>query len=568
MNLFSLSLLTFLPLIGMLVICAVPARRATTIRWVALVTTVFTFILSAGVVLRYTELPIEARQINSPSAAALGSPFSQTELVEMGQHPFAPPLGEYREWIPQAGISYSLGVDGLSLPLIVLTTALMILVIIFSWPVIADRPKWYYAFFLLLETAMIGVFVSLDLFLFYLFFEIGLVPMYFLIGIWGGPRREYAAIKFFLYTLVGSLAMLLAILCIYFYSGSTGRPPTFNLLELIALQPALRMAGLLPALCFLGIFLGFAIKAPMWPFHTWLPDAHVEAPTGGSVILAGILLKLGTYGFVRVLMPLLPEQCQAFGVFIVVLAAIAIVYGALVAMAQTDMKKLVAYSSVNHMGYTMLGIGAAMMVLNVSQATPQLARHAAMALNGAVLQMVAHGIITAGLFFMVGIVYERTHTRMIADYGGLMKVMPRYSGVFILLAMASLGLPMLAGFVAELQIFAGCVGVGISGLRLDVPGSATLLWATGFGLLGVVLNGAYFLWLIQRVLLGPLNETLVAKVGDKLTDLNGWEWATMIPLVIFTIWIGIHPGPIVLNMIDFFDHHLLQWVSGLLGGGL
>ncbi|MBI5835384.1 MAG: NADH-quinone oxidoreductase subunit M [Armatimonadetes bacterium] len=566
MNLFSVGLMTFLPLVGALVICGIPSRDERSIKGVAMVTTVLTLILSIGVAVRFGQLPSDQQRLDYVPASVVSPGDTPKAMVERGLHPFQPALGERRAWIPQAGIHYEVGVDGLSLPLILLSTILMVLVVIYSGPVVKDRIKWYYAFFLLLETAMLGVFVSLDLFLFYLFFEVGLVPMYFLIGIWGGPRREYAAIKFFLYTLVGSLAMLLALLAVYFYSGGDGRVGTFSLLELMYLQPSARMAGSLPSLCFWGIFLGFAIKTPMFPFHTWLPDAHVEAPTAGSVILAGVLLKLGTYGFLRVLMPLLPDQCQIFGVYVVALAAIAIVYGALVAMAQTDMKKLVAYSSVNHMGYVMLGLGAAMMYLNAVPGNPALARASAMAVNGAVLQMICHGIITSGLFFMVGIIYEQTHTRMIGDYGGLMKVMPRYSGVFIVMAMASLGLPALAGFVAEFHVFIGCLNTGLSAAAAGLEGARTLILLTAFSLLGVVLTAAYFLWLMQRILLGEVKEGMLEKAHGHLRDFSASEYATMVPLVIATVLIGIIPGQIVLNLIDRFDTGLLMQLGRMLGG--
>jgi NADH-quinone oxidoreductase subunit M len=390
--------------------------------------------------------------------------------------------------------------------------------------------------------------------------------MYFLIGIWGGPRREYAAIKFFLYTLVGSLAMLLSLLTVYYYSSLGGHPGTFSLLELEYLQPMNHVVGVLPSLCFWGIFLGFAIKTPMWPFHTWLPDAHVEAPTAGSVILAGVLLKLGTYGFVRVLMPLLPAQCETFGIYIVILAFIAIVYGALVAMAQTDMKKLVAYSSVNHMGYVMLGLGAAMMVLSQVHTNPVLARAATMAMNGAVLQMICHGIITPGLFFMVGIIYDQTHTRMISDYGGILKLVPRYGGLFILLCMGSLGLPTLCGFVAEFHVFLGSIGTGLAAQQMGIEDAGRLVLLAALSLLGVVITAAYFLWLIQRVLLGPVKESLLEKCHGELRDMNLAEYLAVLPIAVFTVLIGIFPGAMVLNLINSFDAYTLHTLNMFLGG--
>ncbi len=544
-----LSIMTFLPLAGMALVMIIPSSQEKLIKWVALVATALTLLVSCQAYGEFIDLPTEQQQIDYRPVA---TPYA-------GSYDFQPPLGERRPWIEQAGIYYEMGVDGLSLPLILLTTILMLLVVIYSWDTIKDRIKWYYAFFLLLETAMLGVFVSLDMFMFYVFFELGLVPMYFLIGIWGGPRREYAAIKFFLYTLVGSLAMLLALLALYFYAGQVGAP-TSSILTLAHLQPLSRIANLpaiVPGLIFWGIFLGFAIKVPMWPFHTWLPDAHVEAPTAGSVILAGVLLKLGTYGFVRVLMPILPRECEIYGVFVVILAAIAIIYGAFVALAQQDLKKLVAYSSVNHMGYVMLGLGAAMMFASHLGGDDALAQKATMAVNGAVLQMICHGIITSALFFLVGIVYERTHTRMINDYGGIMKLVPQYSGMLMLMSFASLGLPTLAGFVAEFHVFVGAIGTGLLATQMGLPDGSTLTVVSCVSILGVLITAAYFLWMIQRILLGPVNDGIVDKAHGHLTDMNLTELVTLAPLAVFTVAIGIIPGPVVLDMINQFSATLL-----------
>ncbi|MEK7376177.1 MAG: NADH-quinone oxidoreductase subunit M, partial [Candidatus Margulisiibacteriota bacterium] len=359
-------------------------------------------------------------------------------LVKFGRDAAGFQFQEVLPWIPSLGIKYHLGIDGISLPLLILTTLLTTLSLIYSW-IIKDRPKEYFILFLFLETGMLGVFSALDLFLFYVFWEISLVPMYFLIGIWGGARREYAAIKFFLYTLLGSLAMLLSILLLYFNSA----PHTFDLLELSKMaDPALSL------IVFIGFFLAFAIKVPMFPFHTWLPDAHVEAPTAGSVILAGVLLKMGGYGFLRFALPLLSETCAYLAVPIAILALISIVYGAFVAMAQTDLKKLIAYSSVNHMGYVMLAISAAMAGAASSAAK-------SVAVSGAVMQMLSHGLITGALFFLVGVIYERTHTRQLADFGGLGAKVPVFAGVFSFFAFASLGLPGLSGFISEFMIFIG-----------------------------------------------------------------------------------------------------------------
>ncbi|MBI3734883.1 MAG: NADH-quinone oxidoreductase subunit M, partial [Chloroflexi bacterium] len=394
--------------------------------------------------------------------------------------------GEVADWIPTLNIFYRLGVDGISVPLIFLTTLLTVISLWYSSHVIHERVKEYFALFLLLETGMLGVFCALDFFLFYIFWEIGLVPMYFLIGIWGHEedRPQYSALKFFIYTLIGSVLMLLAILALYFATG------TF---DITALPEAFRKANVADwqrSLMFWGIFAAFAIKVPMWPFHTWLPDAHTAAPTAGSVILAGVLLKLGGYGFIRVLLPIFPDVLMNYaGIIVAVLAVISIVYGAFVSMAQVDLKRLIAYSSVNHMGYTMLGIAAASLAVGVKG----LEDARAVALNGAVLQMFNHGIITGALFLLVGMLYERAHTRRVDAFGGLATPVPRYYGLVMLTSFASLGLPGLAGFVSEFMIFRGAFAI--------IPGIAAV------GVLGIVITAAFILWkIIQMVFLGPLNE--------------------------------------------------------------
>ena len=476
-----LSLITFLPLAGGLLILLLPKTNHALMKNVALLASAASFLLSLVLIGMY--------QIGG------GMQFQEV----------------YR-WIPGIAINYHLGVDGLSLPLLVLTTLLSLLSVVYSWR-IDHRLKEYLFLFLLLETGMLGVFVALDFFLFYIFWEITLVPMFFLIAIWGGPRKEYAAIKFFLYTLVGSLAMLLAILLLYFHSD----PRTFGMLDLIRQQP---LAGtpLLAALAFWGFFLSFAIKVPMWPFHTWLPDAHVEAPTAGSVILAGILLKMGTYGFVRVSLPMLPEAFKQYAVIVAVLALLGIVYGALVAMAQTDLKKLVAYSSVNHMGFVMLGIAAG----DASKA-----QAAATALNGAVFEMVAHGIITGALFLIVGVLYDyRAHTRGVDEFGGLGVRLPVYTGISTMAMLASLGLPGLMGFVAEFLIFVGSFGI--------------FPYFTAVALTGLVFNAAMFLWTIQRIFLGPLNERWA-----HLPDMDGREKLSLVPLAVLMLIFGVYPRPLL-----------------------
>ncbi len=470
---------------------------------------------------------------------------------------------EHYSWIPTLNINYSLGADGISVPLIFLTTLLTVISIFYSSYVIDHRVKEYFALFLLLETGMLGVFTALDFFLFYIFWEVGLVPMYFLIGIWGHDedRPQYSALKFFIYTLVGSVLMLLAILGLYFATG------TFD----ITLLPSKMsdpnvMPVLVRNLAFWGIFAAFAIKVPMWPFHTWLPDAHTAAPTAGSVILAGVLLKLGAYGFIRILMPVFPDVLRDYAASIVgVLAVVSIVYGAFVSMAQVDLKRLIAYSSVNHMGYVMLGIAAAAMVNGPGFA--QYKDAAAIALNGAVLQMFNHGIITGGLFLMVGMLYERAHTRRVDAFGGLATRLPRYYGIMMLTCFASLGLPALAGFVSEFMIFRGAFAI--------TPVLAAI------GVIGIVVTAAFILWkLIQMPFLGPLDEEKFAHMQEHLSsnvlaqywvqttdkahsfmrDMLRWEVAAMVPLAVFMIVIGLYPAPI-LNLINVGATAVLKLIS-------
>jgi NADH-quinone oxidoreductase subunit M len=463
---------------------------------------------------------------------------------------------EDHTWIPIIGARYQMGVDGVSVLLILLTTLLGVISALSSWNYIQKREKEYYALLLFLQTAVIGVFASMDLFLFYLFFEVSLVPMYFLIGIWGGENRLYAAIKFFLYTLVGSVVMLLGILKMYFLTQDTALTAqitqstinllagndkaaalvsstlqaaahngtgTFNILYLQSIGSVMDM-GTMQILLFFAFALGFAIKVPMFPFHTWLPDAHVEAPTAGSVILAGILLKLGTYGFYRFNLPMFPKASMdesswitslgTFGVrsVMVFLAIVSIIYGALAAMyfvvkKDGDIKKLVAYSSVSSMGVVMLGLFA----LNPN------------GVNGAVMQMVSHGIYSGALFLLVGIIYERRHTRSVAEFGGLSHVMPGYATVFLAMVMTAIGLPLLAVFISEFLALRGAFEANPS-------------WAA-WGTLGIILNAGYFLWLYQRMFFGNIENPK----NEKLLDLNWREWAYMTPLVIMSLWIGVYP---------------------------
>src|SRR6195256_4853410 len=467
---------------------------------------------------------------------------------------------EDHEWIPTIGARYQMGADGVAVLLIVLTTFLGVLAALSSWKYIQKREKEYYILLLLLQAFVLGVFSSMDLFLFYLFFEVSLVPMYFLIGIWGGENRLYAAIKFFLYTLVGSVVMLLGILKMYFLTQDTALAAkvtqatldllagnakasamvantvqaaaqngtgNFSILYMQAIGSALPM-GTLQVLLFFAFALGFAIKVPMFPFHTWLPDAHVEAPTAGSVILAGVLLKLGTYGFYRFNLPMFPAASldeKYFGSFgvrsvMVFLAIVSIIYGALAAMyfvvkKDGDVKKLVAYSSVSSMGIVMLGLFA----LNPN------------GLNGAVLHMINHGIYSAALFLLVGIIYERRHTRNVAEFGGLSHVMPGYAAIFLAMVMTAIGLPLLCVFISEFLSLRGAF-------------EANPAWAA-WGALGIVLNAGYFLWLYQRMFFGTIDNPK----NEKLIDLSPREWAYMTPLVIMSLWIGVYPKPF-LNYVE------------------
>lgn len=457
-------------------------------------------------------------------------------------------------WIPQIRVFYHIGVDGLSVPLIFLTALLTTISLWYSAGVIETRVKEHFALFLLLATGMFGVFISLDLFLFYVFFELGLVPMYFLIGVWGGPRREYAAIKFFLYTLAGSVLMLLALIAVAYNTDSFSlvRQGMVSSLPNAVLPPipfASDPQGIYAVLAFLGFFIAMAIKVPSFPFHTWLPDAHVEAPTAGSVILAGVLLKLGTYGLVRVVIPLFPGAFSLLAIPIAVLACISIVYGAMVAMAQWDFKKLIAYSSVNHMGYITLGVVAAVALvtpagpMNAEQLT-QLNNARVTALNGASLQMFSHGVITGALFLLVGLIYDqRTHVRDFRELGGgLWRTVPRYGTFLIVAAFASLGLPGLAGFIAEFLVYNGA-------FRVALAGNLPLLALTAISVLGILFTAAFILWkVVQMLLLGKQNEHWA--VGEHaITDLTGREMGMLVPLVFFMILFGIWPAPI-LNLIN------------------
>ena len=472
-----LTLVTFFPLLGVLVILFLNSERhKNAIRWTALITGLITFAISLWVLALFrAEDPGLQLVIDLP-------------------------------WIQAAGfnISFFLGIDGLSILLVLLTTMLTPIAILSTWTDIQERVKGFMMFFLLLEVGMVGVFLAMDLFLFYIFWEFTLVPMYFLIGMWGGPSRMYAAIKFFLYTMAGSILMLLAILWLGLQGG------TFSVPELIA-------TSVIPEgiqfWLFLAFAAAFAIKVPMWPLHSWLPDAHVEAPTAGSVILAGVLLKMGTYGFLRFNLPLFPQASIQLAPWIAALAVVGIIYGGIVSFAQRDVKKLVAYSSVSHLGFVMLGLFA----LNP------------IGIQGSILQMVNHGISTGALFLVVGMIYERRHTRDIDAFGGLWSVMPVYAALTLIVALSSMALPGLNGFVGEFTILLGAFGS-------ETLGSP---WFAGIAVLGVILAAIYMLYMFQKIFLGPVDKD----ENRRLLDLNLREVVTLVPLLVLIFWIGLYPRP-------------------------
>lgn len=482
MRQYLLTILILLPVLGALLAVAysfVPSRNESNYKWIALVTTVVTFAVSLLL-------------IEGVAAGAQGFRFE-----------------ENRVWIGSIGANYHLGVDGISLWLVLLTTLLMPIAILSSWTSIKKRELSYYVFLLLLAGAMTGVFVSLDLLLFYLFFEASLIPMFFLIGIWGGERRIYAAVKFFIYTAVGSLLMLVGIIALYFLYG------TFDYVTILS---AMTAGKLLPERAEFWLFLAFAfafcIKVPLFPFHTWLPDAHTEAPTAGSVILAGVLLKMGTYGLLRFNLALFPEVSRKFAWVMITLAVIGIIYGALVAMVQPDVKRLVAYSSVSHMGFVVLGLFS----------------FTELGMQGALYQMLNHGVSTGALFLFVGFVYERRHTRMISEFGGLAQSMPWFSTLFVIASLSSIGLPFLNGFVGEFLIM---IGMWTS-TAVPYAWIVTMLAGTG-----VIWAAVYMLWMLQRVLFGELNNPENAN----LRDLNARELGLLVPLLLLMLVMGVFPRP-------------------------
>ena len=489
-----LNWVLFTPLIGALVLLVVPGAQKNLIRWLANIIMLAGFLVSLPLV------------------------FWFDKSVAGFQFVFA------ADWIPSIGAEYRLGMDGISLLLVMLTTALGFIAVLSSWSFIQVRVKEYYVMFFILQAGMLGVFLALDFFLFYVFWEVMLVPMYFIIGIWGHERKLYAAIKFFLYTLLGSVLMLLGILALYFWHAelhqSAGGCAAVGIAGHTAAQfytfsvPVfLELGHLIPAgmqfWVFWAFFVSFAIKVPMVPFHTWLPDAHTEAPTAGSVILAGVLLKMGTYGFMRFSLPIFPDASRDLAPLIMTISVIAIIYGALVCMMQSDMKKLIAYSSVSHMGFITLGIFA----LNHS------------GLAGGLLQQINHGLSTGALFLIVGLLYERRHTREISAFGGLSTPMPVFAAIYLIISLSSLGMPLLNGFIGEFTILLGAWQVN--------------RWMTGGAVLGIVLGAAYLLWLYQRVMFGEVTHA----ENKGLADVNLRELVTLVPLVLWCFWIGIYPKP-------------------------
>jgi NADH-quinone oxidoreductase subunit M len=486
-----LSVLIFLPLAGAIAVMLLPRNNPSLIKGLTLVWTIVEFALSLPLFFSFDE-----------TTAAM----QFTESVS---------------WFPELGISYNLGIDGLSMLLVVLSTFLTVICVLASWEAIKDKVKEYFISFLVLETALVGALCALDMVLFYIFWELMLVPMYLLIGVWGGPRRIYAAIKFFLYTMAGSVLMLLAIMALYFHYGAQTGSYTFSLLELYKANLPMGMQYWL----FAAFALSFAIKVPMFPFHTWLPDAHTEAPTAGSVILAGVMLKMGTYGFMRFAVPLFPQAALAAAPLISTLAVIGIVYGAVMCIMQSDLKRLIAYSSVSHLGYVMLGLFAFNM----------------QGLEGGIYQMLNHGVSTGGLFLAVGMIYERRHTRMISEFGGLASVMPKFTVFFLIITLSSIALPGTNGFVGEFLILMGAFRNNVT---IGVIATS-----------GVVLGAVYMLWMFQRVMYGEIKK----EENRKLKDINARETVIFVLIAFFIFFMGLYSQPFFKKM-DVSAANYLQFI--------
>jgi len=483
-----LSTLIFFPILGGLSLLIVPRQQPATIKIMALFVSLIELLLCLPVVLLFDK---------------------STYVMQ---------FREMRPWITALNINYSLGIDGISVLFLLLTALIIVLSVLVSWEAITTKVQEFFIALLLLEGAMMGVFCATDFFLFYIFWEAMLIPMFLIIGIWGGPNRIYATVKFFLYTLVGSLLMLVGIILLYQHGGQT-----FDILKLAGQPYSLKLQLIL----FWAFFAAFAVKVPMWPVHTWLPDAHTEAPAAGSVILAGVLIKMGAYGFLRFSLPILPDATQQMMLPMIILSVIAIVYGAVICLAQTDLKRLIAYSSVSHMGFVTLGLFA----LNQR------------GLEGGILQMINHGVVTGALFLAIGMIYERTHTREIAAYGGLASTMPIFAGFFLLFTLAAVGLPGTNGFIGEFLILLG--------------GFERQPWAAVIASSGLILGAWYMLWLYQRIFFNEINEKM-----HGLAELNLREILTLAPMVLLIFWIGLYPNAL-LGFLHVSVGHLLDQVHGV-----
>jgi NADH-quinone oxidoreductase subunit M len=514
-----LTWITFIPIVGMILVLFVPKENQNAMKWTAVIATSLQLIFAVMIYMNFNR---SLAGINSQEGMQFVEKASWIDIRGV-------------PWFGRIHVDYFVGVDGLSVPMVLLTALISFVAVFASWN-IPKALKGYMAMLLLLDTGMMGVFVSLDFFLFYVFWEVMLLPMYFLIGVWGGPRREYAAIKFFLYTLLGSVLILLAVIALYFSvtvpdPGTGERIYTFNMLAMM--NPSNYQVGSLLAgagtywrhLAYIALFIGFAIKVPIFPFHTWLPDAHVEAPTAISVILAGVLLKMGTYGLLRISYPMFPELAMYYALPLAIVALINIVYGALCAMAQQDFKKLIAYSSISHMGIVLLGMSA----MNTQ------------GMLGAVFQMFNHGTITAMLFLIVGVIYDRAHTRDLDAFGGLAVTMPKYTGIMTVAFFAALGLPGLSGFISEAFSFLGAF--------------QTFRTIAMIATLGIVLTAGYMLWTLQRVFLGQPNEKWAS-----LPDINGRELLTLVPLAVIVLVLGIYPS-FMLDLMTSSLNHLVELVK-------